>query len=213
MRVLNSAVIKHLIRSKNSVLCFCSAANVKSGIQRVGVIGADKNGLSLVIHLSLYTKYKVYLFDTEQKNISQGLARITEVLDSQLNQKHITESNVDLALNRIAPAGSLLDLDRVQIVLDCMDYKSDFHQSQLMKSISDNVKSNDAIIASHFGSKRLEYVASLSDRPDKFIGIQFESNSDYGIEHFKTIYSTQTTEKTREIADKFFQKFVSRSRS
>lgn len=139
-------------------------------INKVGIIGAGLmgNGIAHVVALS---EYQVALNDISPERITAALATIDGNLSRQLASGKITEEKRDKALSLISPAETLKDLDDCDIVIEAATENEDI-KCKIFADLCPHIKA-EAIVATNTSSISVTRLASVTDRPERFIGLHF----------------------------------------
>ena len=114
---------------------------------------------------------EVTLNDISEARINAGLATIAGNLARQLDRQQLDASARDAALNRITPA---LDFDAFgdsDLVIEAAAENEEVKR-KIFSRLCPSLKPN-AILATNTSSISITRLASVSDRPEKFIGIHF----------------------------------------
>ncbi len=141
-----------------------------STIETVGVIGAGQMGNGIA-HVCALAGYNVLLNDVSQDRIDAAINVITKNLTRQVSKEVISQQDMDLALERI---GSGLPLDRLSeadIVIEAATEKEDI-KAQIFRDVTPYLK-DSAILATNTSSISITRLASVSDRPERFVGVHF----------------------------------------
>ncbi len=136
----------------------------------MGVIGAGQMGTGIAQVCAL-AGIEVALNDISEARINAGLATIAGNLARQVERKQIEPSARDVALNRITPA---LDFDAFSdsdLVIEAASENEEIKR-KIFSKLCPSLKPT-AILATNTSSISITRLASVTDRPEKFIGIHF----------------------------------------
>ncbi|WGJ16568.1 3-hydroxybutyryl-CoA dehydrogenase [Methylocapsa sp. D3K7] len=139
-------------------------------IKKMGVIGAGQMGTGIA-QICALAGIEVTLNDISEARINAGLATIAGNLARQLDRQQLDASARDAALNRITPA---LDFDAFgdsDLVIEAAAENEEVKR-KIFSRLCPSLKPN-AILATNTSSISITRLASVSDRPEKFIGIHF----------------------------------------
>jgi len=134
------------------------------------VIGAGQMGTGIAQVCAL-AGIEVALNDISEARINAGLATIAGNLARQVERKQIEPSARDAALNRITPA---LDFDAFSdsdLVIEAASENEEIKR-KIFSKLCPSLKPT-AILATNTSSISITRLASVTDRPEKFIGIHF----------------------------------------
>ena len=141
-----------------------------AAIRKVGIVGAGQMGNGIA-HVCALAGYDVALHDIAEDRIAAGLDVVRNNLNRQVGRNAITEAQRDAALGRIAPAKALGDLGQCDLVVEAATENEEIKKT-IFKSLLPHIKS-DAILATNTSSISVTRLASVTDRPERFIGIHF----------------------------------------
>jgi 3-hydroxybutyryl-CoA dehydrogenase len=136
----------------------------------MGVIGAGQMGTGIAQVCAL-AGIEVALNDISESRINAGLATIAGNLARQVERKQIEPSARDAASNRITPA---LDFDAFgdsDLVIEAASENEEIKR-KIFSKLCPSLKPT-AILATNTSSISITRLASVTDRPEKFIGIHF----------------------------------------
>jgi len=139
-------------------------------INKMGVIGAGQMGTGIAQVCAL-AGIEVALNDISEARINAGLATIAGNLARQVERKQIEPSARDAASNRITPA---LDFDAFgdsDLVIEAASENEEIKR-KIFSKLCPSLKPT-AILATNTSSISITRLASVTDRPEKFIGIHF----------------------------------------
>ena len=140
-------------------------------MRKIAVIGAGTMGNGIA-HTFAQSGYEVSLIDISVDSLQRGMNTIEKNLDRMLKREKISEDDKQNTLDKITTFTSMNDgLDGVDLVVEAatenMDIKLKIF-SQLDELCSQNV-----ILASNTSSISITKIASVTNRPDKVIGMHF----------------------------------------
>jgi 3-hydroxybutyryl-CoA dehydrogenase len=139
-------------------------------ISNIGIVGAGTMG-SGISQVAALTGYDIVMQDVSEEATDRGLSTIVKSLQRLADREKITADAKDVAIRKITTTTDLSDLADCDLVIEAatenMTLKLD-----LFKEI-DKVTRLETIIASNTSSLSLTKLASVSNRPDKVIGMHF----------------------------------------
>lgn len=139
-------------------------------IQTVGIIGAGQMG-SGIAHVCALAGIDVLLHDIETSRIESGLATIAGNLARQVSSGKINEDDRSKALERISAAEALDAMGGADLVIEAATENEDV-KKEILRNVCSLMRS-DAILATNTSSISITRLATITDRPEKFIGIHF----------------------------------------
>ncbi len=139
-------------------------------ISNIGIVGAGTMG-SGISQVAALTGYDIVMQDVSDEATSRGLGTIDKSLQRLVDREKITADAKDAAIRKIRTTTDLSDLADCDLVIEAatenMDLKLDLFEE------IDKVSHSETIIASNTSSLSLTKLASVSNRPDKVIGMHF----------------------------------------
>ena len=139
-------------------------------ISNIGIVGAGTMG-SGISQVAALTGYDIVMQDVSDEATSRGLGTIDKSLQRLVDREKITADAKDAAILKIRTTTNLSDLADCDLVIEAatenMALKLDLFEE------IDKVSGPETIIASNTSSLSLTKLASVSNRPDKVIGMHF----------------------------------------
>ena len=139
-------------------------------INKIGVIGAGQMGTGIAQVCAL-AGIDVALNDISEERIAAGLSVIASSLSKQVERQQIDPSARDAALNRIRPALDYAAFGDCDLVIEAATENEEVKRKILSKLCAS--LRPDALIATNTSSISITRLASVTDRPERFIGIHF----------------------------------------
>lgn len=139
--------------------------------RNIVVIGAGTMGNGIA-HTFAQTGFKVSLVDVKQENLDKALNTITKNLDRIVAKGNLTEAEKSATLNNISTFTQLSDCAKnadliVEAATENLDLKLKIFQ-QMDESAPEN-----CILATNTSSISITKIASVTNRPEKVIGMHF----------------------------------------
>ncbi len=141
-----------------------------SKIKTVGVIGAGQMGAGIA-HVFAAAGYDVILNDINAGQLKSAMATIEKNLARQVAKEVIKAGADKTALARIKTADDIAALGACDLVIEAASEDQAVKKS-IFQSLN-GVLSKDAILASNTSSISITGLASVTTRPENFIGIHF----------------------------------------
>lgn len=140
-------------------------------MNKVAVVGAGTMGNGIA-HVFAQFGYDVNLIDISQESLDKGIATITKNLDRQVKKEKITEDDKASTLSRIKTSNDLKSAvsDR-ELVVEAATENVDL-KLKIFKDM-DDAAPEGCILASNTSSISITKIASVTERPDKVIGMHF----------------------------------------
>ncbi len=140
-------------------------------MKNVAVIGAGTMGNGIA-HTFAQFGHKVSLIDVQQVSLDKGMATIAKNLDRQVAKELITEAQKAETLANITTFTDMnAGVNGVELVVEAATENVDL-KLQIFKNLSDATPEN-VILATNTSSISITKIASVTNRPDKVIGMHF----------------------------------------
>ncbi len=139
-------------------------------IKTVGVIGAGQMGNGIA-HVSALAGYDVFLNDLKKEAVEQALETMSHNMDRQVSKGLISQDDKDAALARVKYAKDLKALGNCDLVIEAATEEEDIKRKIFVDLCP--VLKPEASIASNTSSLSITRLASVTDRPERFIGMHF----------------------------------------
>lgn len=141
-------------------------ADVKS----IGVIGAGQMGNGIA-HVSALAGYDVVMTDISEEALAKGLATIEKNMARQLARELISTDEMSDGLKRITTSTDLGALGRIDLAIEAATEKREIKE-QIFQNLC-KIVPGSAYLATNTSSISVTKLASVTDRPEKFIGLHF----------------------------------------
>jgi 3-hydroxybutyryl-CoA dehydrogenase len=140
-------------------------------MKNIAVIGSGTMGNGIA-HTFAQFGYNVALVDISEKALERGINTISKNLDRQVSKGLISEEDKTATLHRITKYTELQEgVKNVELVVEAATENIDL-KLQIFKEI-DSYAPVNTILASNTSSISITKIASVTNRPDKVIGMHF----------------------------------------
>jgi 3-hydroxybutyryl-CoA dehydrogenase len=139
-------------------------------VKKIGIIGAGQMG-SGIAHVCSLAGLDVVLNDVSEERVTAGLATINGNMARQISRGQLTEENRKTALDHVIPSTNFNELSDCDLVIEAATENEDTKR-KIFTKLCPSLKA-DAIVASNTSSISITRLASVTDRPERFIGIHF----------------------------------------
>ncbi len=139
-------------------------------IRTIGVVGAGQMGGGIA-HVAALAGFDVVLADVSRELVEKGLATITRNLDRQVSKGTVTAEAKGAALGRIRSEVGLAGLAGCEFGVEAIVEDLDVKTGVLAEL--DRLLAPGAILASNTSSISITKLASVTSRPEHFIGMHF----------------------------------------
>ncbi|MCX5873218.1 MAG: 3-hydroxybutyryl-CoA dehydrogenase [Deltaproteobacteria bacterium] len=140
-------------------------------MKKIGVMGAGLMGAGIA-QVAAQSGFEVNLMDVEERFVQKGIAIIEKNLKRQVDKGVIQASQVDQIRGRITTCLSPADLVNgvdmtIEAVIENLDLKKKVYKEL------DSLAAPGVIFASNTSALSITEMGSVTNRPDKFIGMHF----------------------------------------
>ena len=139
-------------------------------IQKVGVIGAGQMGNGIA-QVCAQAGMSVLIHDVSEERIHAGLATINGNLNRQVSRQQMDEAERLATLARIMPAAEFANFGDCDLVIEAAS-ENEAVKRKIFSTLSAHLKPQ-AMMASNTSSISITRLASVTERPERFIGIHF----------------------------------------
>ncbi len=173
-----------------------------SEIATVGVIGAGQMGRGIA-EVAALAGLKVRLSDIGAEQLGRAVETIEKHLTRQVSRERITEDDKLAALGRVSTATELDSLGDCDVVIEAA-VEDEAIKREIFQKICPLVKP-EALICTNTSSISVTRLASVTDRPERFMGLHF-MNPVPAMQLVELIRGIATDEKSfsliRELAER-----------
>ena len=139
-------------------------------IKTVGVIGAGQMGAGIA-HVCALAGYDVRLNDLSRERIDAGIGVIEHNLARQVSRGIIDDAAMKQALGHIKPAVSLADIGDTDLAIEAAT-EEEATKKAIFTALAPHL-GEKTLLASNTSSISITRLASVTDRPERFIGLHF----------------------------------------
>ena len=139
-------------------------------IRTVGVVGAGQMGVGIA-HVFSLAGYDVLITDVSQKALEAALPQIGVNMDRQIAREQMSEADKAAALARIRTVSGPEGFAQADLVVEAAT-----ENEQIKRKIFESVVPHlapHALLTSNTSSISITRLASVTDRPEKFMGFHF----------------------------------------
>lgn len=168
-------------------------------IKKVGVVGCGTMGSGIVTQCAL-KNYDVVFVEVNDNLVTKGLNNIKTFLQKGIERGKFTKDEVDRTISRIHGTTNFSELKDVDIVIEAVIENLD--EKLKVFSTLDKICKPEAILASNTSSLSITKLASVTQRPEKVVGIHF-MNPVPIMKLVELVKGLRTSEQTYRIAKEF----------
>ena len=139
-------------------------------IKTVAVIGAGQMGVGIA-HAVALGGYEVRLYDLAADRLPTAMGMIAASLARQVERGVTTRTEADAALNRIHATETLEGAGSADLVIEAA-VEDEATKKAVFTALTPFL-GPDTLLASNTSSISITRLASVTDRPDRFIGLHF----------------------------------------
>lgn len=140
-------------------------------MKNIAVIGAGTMGNGIA-HVFAQFGYKVSLIDVSQPALDKAVTTISKNLDRQVSKGTLTEEQKSSTLSNLTTFTSIVDgVKGVELVVEAATENIDL-KLKIFKDLDAATEPN-VILATNTSSISITKIASVTNRPDKVIGMHF----------------------------------------
>jgi 3-hydroxybutyryl-CoA dehydrogenase len=139
-------------------------------IKSVGVIGAGQMGAGIA-HVAALAGYNVHLHDVSADRIEAGLSIIEKTMSRDVARGSLDLDQMQAAVGRLKAETELQGIGAVDLVIEAAT-EDEAVKKTIFKALGPHL-SPDTLLASNTSSISITRLASITDRPERFIGLHF----------------------------------------
>ena len=141
-----------------------------SNIRTVGIIGAGQMGNGIA-HVVALAGFDVAMHDIKKEAVDKARATIERNMARQVSRGVITDADMHGALKRIGYAADLTVIGESDLVIEAAT-EDEAVKRKIFVDLCPRLK-KEAMLASNTSSISITRLASVTDRPERFIGMHF----------------------------------------
>jgi 3-hydroxybutyryl-CoA dehydrogenase len=145
-------------------------ASAQVAIKSVGIIGAGQMGNGIA-HVVALAGYEVALYDVKKETIDKARATIERNMARQVSRGIIKDADMQAALKRIRIAPDLEAIGEADLIIEAA-VEDEVVKRKIFTDLGPKLKKS-AMLATNTSSISITRLASVTDRPERFIGIHF----------------------------------------
>ncbi len=138
-------------------------------IEKIGIIGAGTMGTGIA-QVAAASGFEVILGDLKEEYLQKSMNTMDKSL-SKLIEKGKVEEDKKAILDRVKTSVELADLKEVQLVIEAVF--EDFEAKKKVLEEVDGLLPPEVILTSNTSSISITRLASLTSRPERFMGMHF----------------------------------------
>ena len=139
-------------------------------IRSVAIVGAGQMGAGIAQAVAA-GGYDVLIYDAAAERVPQAQGVIAASLARQVSRGLTTQGEADATVARIRPAKSLADAAKADLVIE-VAVENEAVKKAILSDLVPHL-GPDTMLASNTSSISITRLASVTDRPERFIGLHF----------------------------------------
>jgi 3-hydroxybutyryl-CoA dehydrogenase len=139
-------------------------------MEKIGIIGAGQMGTG-ISHVLALAGYQVTLDDVNKDALGKALERIEKNMQRQAAKGVISADDIPAALARIKTTQTLDDLKDQDLIIEAATEDEPI-KKKIFQDLCTRI-SDRTFLATNTSSISVTRLASVTDRPEKFIGLHF----------------------------------------
>jgi len=142
----------------------------KMNISKIGVIGAGQMGHGIAL-VSAQAGFDVIIHDTTDDFVKKGIGKIEKFLYKSVEKGKISTDDKNKVMKKISGTTKLDELKNVDLIIEAI-FENIEVKKQLFQKL-EKVCKKECIFASNTSTIPITDLASVTTRPEKFIGMHF----------------------------------------
>ena len=139
-------------------------------IKMIGVVGAGQMG-SGIAEVALTSGFNVLMRDVTMEAVQKGRTRIVTDFDKRVQKGKMTSTEKEEILQRLSTSIKLEDLEKCDFIIEAAVENIPLKWEIFTKL--DEVTPPETILASNTSSIAITRIASVTQRPDRVVGMHF----------------------------------------
>jgi 3-hydroxybutyryl-CoA dehydrogenase len=140
-------------------------------IQKIGIIGAGQMGSGIAEVCATYG-YETTLVDIDEAQLQKAKSLIASHLTRRIQKAEMDESQKNAIESRLLYSSDFNSFQDADVVIEAVSEKIDL-KTQILQKVASLLHKKEALILSNTSSISITYLAGLTDRPDRFMGMHF----------------------------------------
>ncbi len=136
----------------------------------IAVVGAGAMGRG-IMQVFAQAGFAVRAFDSNEQVLDAALGRIQAGLQRQVDKGKIDAAAAHAVTGRITPVSNLSELGKPTLLVEAVVERADIKEEVL--ATLDDLLPDEAILASNTSSISITQLASVTKKPQRFIGMHF----------------------------------------
>jgi 3-hydroxybutyryl-CoA dehydrogenase len=139
-------------------------------VKKIGVIGAGQMGHGIAL-VAAKAGYKFFLRDINEEFVKKGMNKIEKFLDKSIEKGKMSKEEKNKILSDLKGTTKLNDLKDMDLIIEAI-FENIKVKKELFKDL-DKICKKETFFASNTSTIPITDLASVTNRPEKFIGMHF----------------------------------------
>jgi len=145
---------------------------LKSKFKKIGIVGSGLMGHGIA-YVSSYYGFKVVLIDNSKENILTAFSKIEKMFKTEIKKNLFSNSQMEKCLENIKVSTDVSDLKDCDLVIEAV-----YEDTVLKRDVTiaaEKIMKSSGVFSSNTSTIPISKLATVSVRPENFIGIHFFS--------------------------------------
>lgn len=170
-------------------------------MKKVGVIGAGTMGSTIAVAVSL-SGYSVFVFDVSEEVLVKAQVRITRIINKGVEKKKYGRGLANKALGNVNYQLGLDSPELLDLIIEAVPEVLELKKKVINQL--DGMLASHGIIASNTSSLSIAELATMTSRPDRFIGMHFFNPANI-MPLVELIFTGDTSTNTKQSSKSFVE--------
>ncbi len=170
-------------------------------MKKIGVLGAGTMG-SGIAQVIAQEGYEVVLRDIKEEFVEKGFKGIKKNLERSVKKERISQEEMETTLKNINTTTEVNNLKDMDLVIEAVNENMEL-KKKIFKEL-DEVTKDEAILASNTSALSITEIATVTEKPDKVVGVHF-FNPVPVMKLVELIRGITTSDKTFEKVESFVE--------
>ncbi len=164
-------------------------------IEKIGVVGVGTMGQGIA-QVSAQNGFEVLMRDIEEDLLEKGLGSIEKNLSKGVEKGYVSEDEKEETLDRIDTTLDMEDLQTCDVIIEAVIEDAEI-KKEVFRELEE-VCGPDTVFATNTSTIPITELASVTERPEKFIGMHF-FNPVPMMDLVEVIRGFETVDETRDV--------------
>ncbi|AEJ43752.1 3-hydroxybutyryl-CoA dehydrogenase [Alicyclobacillus acidocaldarius subsp. acidocaldarius Tc-4-1] len=157
-----------------------------------------------IAHVAAQQGFEVIVVDNVKEALEKGRNNIQYLVNKEISKGKLSQEAADSMLSRVSFTSQITELSRVDFVIEAV--VEDLEVKQEVFGQLDKICSPQVILATNTSSLSITSIASVTERPDKVVGMHF-FNPPQVMRLVEIVRGFNTSDETVKVAKELAEKF------